>query len=289
MKITLNEELKEERDLMERSSKIKLNKEQEKYRDLLERKRDLYLEGDPQRCIKHFEARDHLLYQSTVIASDYKDIAIVKYFETGDVEVFREWQRKAGQAFLIVFQRELSEPELRRDFLACKGNKYQGFLEILASGEFESAKEFAKLSEFIVPGDMSYIEPEDRRFFTKDPEWRLQEYFFKMFRALLLDYKDVDRLALAKEAEEYFARKYKAFVGYAQIFQAIELKDEALFKEAMDNVMKGFGKMWQRFYLEADSFIAFSPLGMANLGRHYGFKCDINYPRLPRELVIDAR
>ena len=136
---------------------------------------------------------------------------------------------------------------------------------------------------------MSYIAPEDRRFFTKDPEWRLQGYFFKMFRALLLDYKDIDRLALAKEAEEYFARKFKTFIGYAQIFQAIELKDEALFKEAMDNVMKGFGKMWQRFYLKPDCFIAFWPLGMANLGRFYGFKCDINYPRLPRELVIEVR
>ena len=267
---------------------IKLNKEQEKYRNLLEGMRKLYLEGDPQRCIKHFELRDQPFYDNTAIATDYKKIAIVKYFETGDVEIFREWQRKAGQAFIIVFERELSEPKLRRGFLASIGTEYEGFLEILASGEFESTKKFAKLSEFADPSDMSHIEPEDRRFFTKDPEWRLQEYFFKMFRALLLDYKDVDRLALAKEAEEYFAKKFKTFVGYAQIFQAIELKDEALFKEAMDNVMKGFGKMWQRFYLKPDCFIAFWPLGMANLGRHYGFKCDINYPRLPRELVIDA-
>jgi hypothetical protein len=284
--ITLNEDFKEQRDLLESKMKIKLNKEQEKYRDIFERKKEGILEGYYDKYIKEFESATS--YSINVVVSDYKNMAILKYFETGNPEIFREYTKKSGSSFITIFKRAmLKEPPIQSWF-SRSGEEYEGFLEILAGGDLEEAKEYAKISEFVKPGDLSHIKPENRSIYKSYPAL-LEKYFFRMFRALLLDYPDADRLALAKEAELYFDRKYKAFVGYAQVFQAIELRDEKLYKEAMKMIMKRYGLMRQRFYLQADNFIAFWPLGMANLGRHYGFTSDINYPRLPRELVINPK
>lgn len=207
---------------------------------------------------------------SVIYAHEF--LAVADYIKTKSVKVFRDHMRKAAWYQLEMFRRAKAGEPILDCYLEM--TMYPEMLKALAAGDYELFKEFGPY----VRNLKNYAHGEVRR-------------FFRVLKDLACDDRE-DLVEAIEDMKEYFGRKVKSMVGYAEAFEAIEAKDEEGFVEAYKKMMKGHRILCRspgRWHASPQWDLAIWPLAMVNLARFKGMKAEVPEDEMvPKALMVEG-
>ena len=155
--------------------------------------------------------------------------------------------------------------------------------------EFVSAPAFDKIFETLCTQDLDLIKNIVNRFFNINLKKTgpLAKHCHKAFRLFILG-QDGTRQDL-EDMETIFAKRLKSYMGYAICFQAIYDHDKEKFLSGFATMIKGHKRLSTPqgiFGGTVNEVIAFWPLAVVNLARLKGLDVMVDYPLVPKDLVI---
>ena len=200
--------------------------------------------------------------------SDHRFLAVCSYVLDHNVQGFLDHMKQVVHYQLKEFNKKMTDPAWAYWNYPC----YQSILNALNSHDPLSVVEITKYTLNVNLKSQIHV---------------LAKYLHKAFRLFILG-QDGTRQDL-DDMETIFAKRLKSYVGYAICFQAIYDHDKEKFLSGFDTMIKGHKRLSTPqgiFGGYEDEVIAFWPLAVVNLARLKGLDVMVDYPLVPKDLVI---
>ena len=208
---------------------------------------------------------------TSIIRGPIRFIAIMTYLTQGDVRAFRDGLSEVAALKLSLFERFDAGEPIDRSYVSMLS--YKSLFDALAAGNIALAKSLSARMGGRDDLEKQFDHPFDYalgymlKSFIDDSGDNLKRHYLELFR----EQKDAN------------------FLGYADVLEALEEKDEQRIKTGFKSIIKGHQKESKGngfFARSEDEVLSIWGIGLANFVRSKGVNIEIDDPLIPADLLI---